>query len=196
MAVVMLLLVMSVLQKQHADVKHQQEMARQSANQADSVQGVLKALQDNFRQQGVDELVNVDLAGGRLTLRDDVFSRGSACILPKAKTALAAVEGRIATFLQEHGTGAIYVEGHTDNVPVRQPVIDHQAYCTVYDDNFTLSAARAREARRFLVGVLDPESAKRVVVAGFGESRPIVGLHPADPRNRRVEVSFANGHKP
>jgi chemotaxis protein MotB len=32
--------------------------------------------------------------------------------------------------------------------------------------------------------------AKRVVVAGFGDSRPIEGLEPTDGRNRRVEIQF------
>jgi chemotaxis protein MotB len=32
--------------------------------------------------------------------------------------------------------------------------------------------------------------ARRVVVAGYGESRPLPGIDPGDPKNRRVEVQF------
>ena len=84
----------------------------------------------------------------------------------------------------------IFVEGYTDNLPVKTPVVDYQRFCTVYDDNFTLSAARAREARRYLIGSLDADSARRVVVAGYGDSKPLIGIDPTDSKNRRVEVLF------
>ena len=84
------------------------------------------------------------------------------------------------------------MEGHTDNIPVSQPVTDFQRFCTVYDDNYTLSAARAREARRLLIGNLDDTIAKRVIVAGYGDSQPINGLSPESSANRRVEVRFVS----
>ncbi|MNR27897.1 flagellar motor protein MotB [compost metagenome] len=82
------------------------------------------------------------------------------------------------------------VEGHTDNVPVSRPVTDYARYCTVYDDNYTLSAARAREARKLLVLALDGQQSLRVIVAGYGDSRPKPGLNPASAENRRVEVQL------
>ncbi|MNC71994.1 hypothetical protein D3C76_1714910 [compost metagenome] len=84
----------------------------------------------------------------------------------------------------------MYVEGHTDNLPVSRPVTNFEAFCTVYDDNFTLSAARAREARKLIVGDLDTTSAKRVVVAGYGDSQPILGIAPEDAQQRRIEVRW------
>ncbi|WP_229483166.1 OmpA/MotB family protein [Massilia horti] len=72
------------------------------------------------------------------------------------------------------------MEGHTDNQPVKAPVTDYRTFCTVYHDNFTLSAARAREARKLLIGHSGLEAAKRVVVAGYGDSHPISGLAPND----------------
>ncbi|MEN9502435.1 MAG: hypothetical protein RI964_1720 [Pseudomonadota bacterium] len=85
---------------------------------------------------------------------------------------------------------SILVEGHTDNAVVNAPVIDYKRFCTVYDDNFTLSAARAREARKFLLGTLDVDTARRIVVAGYGDSRPLPAIDPSDAKNRRVEVQF------
>jgi chemotaxis protein MotB len=96
----------------------------------------------------------------------------------------------LAGFLLENKSARIFVEGYTDNIPVKSPVTDYQRFCTVYDDNFTLSAARAREARRYLIGSLDEWAARRIVVAGYGESKPLAGLDPSDSKNRRVEVLF------
>jgi chemotaxis protein MotB len=90
-----------------------------------------------------------------------------------------------------HG-GQIFVEGHTDNRRVNGPVTNKDEFCTVYDDNFTLSAARAREARQLLIGHSGLDAAKRVIVAGYGDSRPLAGLAPDDDRNRRVELRFAS----
>lgn len=127
-----------------------------------------------------------------MTLHEGAFKRGSACIEPKARAAFAQVENRVSAYLlQVHG-GQIFVEGHTDNHPVKAPVTDIKEFCTVYDDNFTLSAARAREARLLLIGQSGTEAAKRVVVAGYGDSRPLAGYAPGDDRNRRVELRFAS----
>ncbi|MNC75912.1 flagellar motor protein MotB [compost metagenome] len=84
------------------------------------------------------------------------------------------------------------MEGHTDNIQVSRPVTDFAKFCTVYDDNFTLSAARAREARKLLIETLEAAQAKRVIVAGYGDSQPLPNLDPADEHNRRVEVQFIN----
>ncbi|MBA0325354.1 OmpA family protein, partial [Stenotrophomonas maltophilia] len=45
-------------------------------------------------------------------------------------------------------------------------------------------------ARKTLLGTLDATSARRIVVAGYGDSRPLAEVPPSDPRNRRVEVFF------
>ncbi|GKW26153.1 hypothetical protein PEC311524_37470 [Pectobacterium carotovorum subsp. carotovorum] len=93
-------------------------------------------------------------------------------------------------FLNEFTTGQVFIEGYTDNLPVTRPVTNFESFCTVYDDNFTLSAARAREARKFIVGDLTPAVARRVIVAGYGDSQPIPGVPPEDARQRRIEVRF------
>jgi chemotaxis protein MotB len=101
-----------------------------------------------------------------------------------------SVQKYLGDFLRENPKARIFVEGYTDNLPVKNPVVDYQRFCTVYDDNFTLSAARAREARRYLIGSLNDDAARRIVVAGYGESKPLFGIDPGDPKNRRVEVFF------
>lgn len=191
MAVVMLLLVMSVLQKTYAELKHKQEMEQGGAAQQKRTSEMLMDLQKSVEQQGASNLISFDIANGKITLKDGIFEKGSACITPIAAQTFKNIEVKISTFLQENSFASIYVEGHTDSLPVSRPVTDYARFCTVYDDNFTLSAARAREARKLLISQLDAAQSKRVIVAGFGDSRPLQGIEPTDGRNRRVEIQFA-----
>ncbi|WP_455232587.1 OmpA/MotB family protein [Geopseudomonas aromaticivorans] len=188
MAVVMLLLVMSVLQKTYSDLKHKQEMEKSTTSQRETVNHMLTDLKQSLSGTANEGLVAIDVNAQKLTLRDGVFSRGSACITDQAKQAFISIEARVSDFLSEFPNGKVYVEGHTDNLPVSRPVTNFDAYCTVYDDNFTLSAARAREARKLIIGTLDTAMARRVVVAGYGDSQPIPGIPPEDAQQRRIEV--------
>ena len=191
MAVVMLMLVISVLQNTYAEIKHKQELEGGQKSQQQKVQKMMTDMKNSVTKQGADGLVDFNLDQGKITLKDNVFARGSACITPQAAQAFNSIQDKIGQFLTDSQYAGIYVEGHTDNLPVGSPVTNFQQFCTVYDDNFTLSAARAREARKLLIGKLDAATAKRVIVAGYGDSQPLKGIPPEDARNRRVEVKFA-----
>ena len=190
MAVVMLLLVMSVLQKTYAELKHKQEIEQGGAAQKRKLDTMLGELQQSISAQGAAELVAFDIGGAKITLKDNIFQKGSACITTEAAVALKSIQGRVSLFLKENEGATVFVEGHTDNIPVSQPVTDYSRFCTVYDDNFTLSAARAREARKLLIGNLSEQDAKKFIVAGYGDSQPLSGLLGEDAKNRRVEVQF------
>ena len=190
MAVVMLLLVMSVLQKTWSDIKHKQEMEQGINTQRARVGEMLGSIKNTLDGTANEGLVALDVNSQKITLRDGVFNRGSACIASQASQALATIETQVVRFLSEFTSGQVYIEGYTDNLPVTRPVTNFEVFCTVYDDNFTLSAARAREARKFIVGDLAPVVARRVIVAGYGDSQPIPGVAPEDARQRRIEVRF------
>lgn len=190
MAVVMLLLVLAVLQKSASELRYQEELAQAKATRKDPIASVMRSLSETLKERGASELMSLDQVTSRMTLRDGIFERGSACLTREARIAVESVQGQLAHFLLDNPRARILVEGYTDNLQVRHPVTDFQKFCTVYDDNFTLSAARAREARRALIGTLDADNARRIVVAGYGDSRPLPGINPADSRNRRVEVQF------
>ncbi|EFQ61232.1 OmpA/MotB family protein [Pseudomonas lactucae] len=207
MAVVMLMLVVSVLQNKAAEAamaveKQQMEAARQEerskgdAAQRASLSKLLAAMQSDLQRTGETDLVDIDIQNRRLTLPDNAFARGSACITPAAQGALTLLSARVATFIKDYGQGQVLVEGHTDNLPVSRPVTDYERFCTVYDDNYTLSAARAREARKLLIQAIEPQQARRVVVAGYGDSRPKPGIDPASALNRRVEVQLVVATQP
>jgi chemotaxis protein MotB len=176
--------------------KPPEEVAQRAQAQQQRVTAVLGQMQTAFAQQGASSYVAIDAETGKVTLKERAFRSGSACIEPEARAAFAKVEGQIADYLQQFQTGRIYVEGHTDDKPVKAPVTDYRTFCTVYDDNFTLSAARAREARLLLIGRAGGEAARRVIVAGYGDSQPLPGIDPRDERNRRVELRFVNAGQP
>ena len=190
MAVVMLMLVVSVLQKNAAEIAYKEELAKMTGSKNDPVTKIIKTLNTMIQTKSATEFISIDSRTNRMTLRDGVFERGSACLKPDARAAVESVQKYLEDFLRENPKARIFVEGYTDNLPVKSPVVDYQRFCTVYDDNFTLSAARAREARRYLIGSLDTNAARRIVVAGYGESKPLLGIDPADSKNRRVEVFF------
>jgi chemotaxis protein MotB len=82
--------------------------------------------------------------------------------------------------------GALHIDGHTDNVPVENPRTKE-----LFIDNLGLSLARAAAvARAFVDSGIEP---KRLVVRGFGDSRPVADNKTADgrARNRRVEIRLA-----
>jgi chemotaxis protein MotB len=190
MGVVMLLLVVTVLQRQVAEANYNREIERARDKDSLSLETFSKQVDSLLKKASASDLLVFDVRSGRLTLRDSVFKRGSACLTPAAIQAVGALQAQIAAFLNENVSSRIIVEGYTDSIPVKAAVTDLHRFCTVYDDNFTLSAARAREARKALVGTLSASSAGRVVVAGYGDSRLLRGISPEDARNRRVEVSF------
>lgn len=190
MAVVMLLLVVSVLQKSAAEIAYKEAVENAKSGKNNPVTKVLQKLDEMLKERSINELLSVDKQSHRLTLREGVFQSGSACLAPDARAAVAAIQPELARFLLNSKNTSILVEGHTDNAVVNAPVIDYKRFCTVYDDNFTLSAARAREARKFLLGTLDVDTARRIVVAGYGDSRPLPAIDPSDAKNRRVEVQF------
>ena len=191
MAVVVLMLVISVLQNTYAEIKHKQAMENSQQSDRQKVANLLADIQTSVAAQGAGNLIDFNMEQSKITLKDNVFARGSACITPEAQLAFSNIEDKIMNFLQQSANARIFVEGHTDNIPVSRPVTDYQRFCTVYDDNYTLSAARAREARKLLIGQLDPSIAKRIIVAGYGDSQPIKGIPAEDDANRRVEVRLS-----
>ncbi len=77
----------------------------------------------------------------------------------------------------------IQLIGHTDDVPIGKPSTRQK-----HPNNVYLSAHRAIAVRDALVGAgIMPE---RIMVAGYGEFRPLVPNPPKGgaPENRRVEM--------
>jgi len=84
--------------------------------------------------------------------------------------------------------GLVYVDGHSDSMPVAQPETRRR-----YVDNLGLSVARGASVARALVA--EGVAAERLVVRGFGSAQPIAPNDTRDGRakNRRVEIRFVPG---
>lgn len=190
MAVVLLLLVVSVLQSAYAQLVHEQEKQQSISTKEMRLTSMMSSLAGTFKATDTDDILSVDISARKIILKDSVFSRGSACVTDKATTSLQIVEQEITEFLRDFEGGKVVIEGHTDNVAVSRPVTDFVRFCAVYDDNYTLSAARAREARKLVIGSLSEQESKQIIVAGYGDSQPIPGLESSDGANRRVELIF------
>jgi chemotaxis protein MotB len=108
-----------------------------------------------------------------------VFDSGSDQIKPEGKVLLDT----IATTLANIGN-YMRIEGHTDNVPIRN---------SRFPSNWELSAARATGVLSYLVSKfgLPPEN---LAVAGYGEYRPAAtnDTEEGKARNRRVDVVVLN----
>ncbi|MDD5212638.1 MAG: OmpA family protein [Sulfuricurvum sp.] len=190
MAVVMLLLVVSVVQSSAQRYLQKAEDSKGRVAQEKASMLVVEQMRQAFAKQGVDELISIDTKNLKITLREGVFARGSACISSEVAEALNQVQPQIADYIIRIPKAQIVIEGHTDNKPVANAVTDKKRFCAVYDDNLTLSAARAREARKLILGQLNPSMTRRIVVGGYGDSHPLKGVDPSDGRNRRIEIRF------
>jgi len=191
MAVVMLLLVVSVIQQTYGELKLKLEMEKGVAAQKKIVSNIFINMRQTLKELNLSTLADFDSVGNKITFKDGIFERGSAVVTTQARSAFIQTQGKVMEFLEKIPKGKIFVEGHTDNVPVSRPVTDFQKFGAVYDDNFTLSAARAREARKYIIGSLGEKEANRIIVAGYGSSKPLDIEKPWDACNRRVEIRFS-----
>jgi len=127
-------------------------------------------------------LMTFDKALGMVKLQSDLtFDLGSTTVKPAAQQSL----GQLARVLNGQAAQPydIRVVGHTDNVPVTNAANKQK-----FEDNWGLSAFRAKRVMEELkkAGL----SADRFIIAGRGETQPVVA-NPAEGgarENRRVEI--------
>jgi chemotaxis protein MotB len=123
---------------------------------------------------GPFELVR-STAGLRLRVQEGVmFDLGKADLRPEARPFLR----RLAPILARY-PGTIWVEGHTDDLPIQNQV---------YPSNWELSAARAGSVVRALAGQ-GGLSLEHLAAVGYADTRPLApNVDDASRRrNRRVE---------
>ena len=135
-----------------------------------------RAIAEELKDTGVE----TDLRDGRIVLTvpsSITFSSGKADLTEKGKAALRKVA---AALKAQYASGKIWVEGHTDNEPIKR---------SKYGTNRALSLARAGAVSDFLTkesGIPD----RRIIQAGHGEWGPIAdnGSAAGREKNRRVEL--------
>jgi chemotaxis protein MotB len=90
---------------------------------------------------------------------------------------------------QKNSLDTLLIEGHTDAIPLKAKA--------EYIDNLSLSAARATTVLRLLMqceeelGQLHNRKGEPILAAsGYSSLRPLKGVSPVDPRNRRIDIRF------
>jgi len=135
-----------------------------------------------LQRLGSDAEIVVTPDGNKgVRVKGDIFFRsGKTSVRREARGVLR----KIATAINEFGNVAVFVDGHTDNDPLRYTKAK-------YGDNYGLGAARATAVAKELVALGVPRS--RLITRSFGEKRPIAEntTRAGKSKNRRVEFTFA-----
>lgn len=163
----------------------------------------------------LDIEVDIDLEHGVLRLNENAirFNTGEADLNQVQVDRLGVVAEVLAAILPCYGTNpptdensgcvadtegkidSIFVEGHTDNVPIGGRLAKK------YQDNWVLSAHRAmftyREVAKkepILAGMKNSNNQPVISVSGYGEGRPVpeheYDTPTSDPTNRRIDFRF------
>ncbi len=122
--------------------------------------------------------LKVAIVDGRIVLQmqtDILFPTGSAKLSSAGATAITEVAGVLATLEGKR----FQVEGHTDDVPIRNER---------YPSNWELAQARALRVVKTMIAAGMP--ADQIGTAAFGEHRPRASNDTAEGRalNRRIEI--------
>jgi chemotaxis protein MotB len=149
-----------------------------------TLENVMKTVDDSISSFIRETGMVIDKADNTIRLpADKTFARGSADLTKSTETALTQMAKKLISSMEKFPRLRILVEGHADSSQVTG-----RLSCGA-DDNYTLSAFRARNARKVLLDSLGDEYSKRVGIAAYGDSRPLVS-NLMDSANRRVEIRF------
>lgn len=128
---------------------------------------------------GLSDSVNMKVTQGyaQLEIQDKIlFSSSESKLLDKGEVLLK----KLAPLL-EQSLGLIYIEGHTDNRPIKT---------VEFPSNWELGAARATSVLHFLVSQQVDSSRLRAIT--YGDTNPIADNSTKEGRgkNRRVSISI------
>lgn len=194
MAVVMLLLVVTVVKmsvmRQVAEAEKQKQIELAEQQKRKGVENALYMIGQKLREANIKS-VSVQKDSSIITLNDQAFERGSACLSNKVETVLKQqIAPILSDAIRDHDNIWVQFEGHTDAVDVYGVSADIAKKCAVFDDNYSLSAGRAREARKAVLSSVqgDTSISRRISVVGYGPDQLKIRSNPNAAENRRVEI--------
>lgn len=137
---------------------------------------VEKKMEKEMAEGGLS--VGLESRGLVVTVLDRIlYDSGRAELKPSCLATLDKLAGILQDELREN---MVYVEGHTDNDPIRM---------SAWRSNWELSMARAAEVVHYFIesGLLNP---KRLAATGYGEFHPVAenSSWGGKSQNRRVEI--------
>ena len=149
--------------------------------QNEKVQKLLGSVKDALMGFNSDELTVREEGGKVYVAMSDklLFESGKAIVNEQGKMAL----GKLAQVLNRQTDIDVYIEGHTDSVPIKT---------AVYQDNWDLSVIRATSVVRILTETYEVNPLQ-IQPCGRGEFKPIDDNSSVEGRakNRRTEIIMA-----
>lgn len=172
-------------QKLNANLKDREktiaELQRMIDQQNSKVKELLNSVKDALLGFSSDELTVREQDGKVYVAMSDklLFESGKAVVNAQGKEAL----GKLAQVLNKQTDIDVYIEGHTDNVPIKT---------AVFQDNWDLSVIRATSVVRILTETYGVNPLQ-IQPCGRGEFKPVdVNTTPeGKARNRRTEIIMA-----
>lgn len=204
---IILVVVLALEQRRQQQVMEAQRDAVLSAGDPRGI--VTKAIEKGIK----DALpgIRVDPESGVISLPEDVlFAVGSAELTPQGREALALASQGLTSVLPcfvasemtssgdcpdnraGHQIETIFIEGHTDNRPLRR-----SGY-----DNINLSLDRARAVQAALVagseltGYRNKAGQPLFSYSAYADTRPLKGTDPSAGQNRRVDLRVVLTYRP
>jgi len=195
-SIVMLFLVYFVINSTMEKIRKSKEAQEKKQNaQMDLAEQLRDELDLSFAKvlyDSISGIIVLEIEG------DHSFEQGKACVMPAFEKALTSDKflERIANLVKGDSARTIQIEGHSDITNVSEEIVTSKyRHCAVFDDNFSLSAQRAKNvAKTILEKIKDPadraEVNKRISVVGYGPNRLINPNNPTGAENRRVEIKI------
>ena len=168
----------SELKKKKKTIAELQKMIDQ---QKKKVKDLLSSVKDALLGFSSDELTVREQDGKVYVAMSDklLFESGKAIVNQQGKEAL----GKLAQVLNKQTDIDVYIEGHTDNVPIKT---------AVFQDNWDLSVIRATSVVRILTQTYGVNPLQ-IQPCGRGEYKPVDVNTSSEgrARNRRTEIIMA-----
>ena len=168
----------SELQDREKTIAELQKMIDQ---QKKKVKDLLNSVKDALLGFSSDELTVREQDGKVYVAMSDklLFESGKAIVNQQGKEAL----GKLAQVLNKQTDIDVYIEGHTDNVPIKT---------AVFQDNWDLSVIRATSVVRILTQTYGVNPLQ-IQPCGRGEYKPVDVNTSSEgrARNRRTEIIMA-----
>lgn len=157
------------------------ELQKMITQQNQKVKSLLSSVKDALLGFSSDELTVREEGGKVYVAMSDklLFESGKAVVNKQGKEAL----GKLAEVLNRQTDIDVYIEGHTDNVPIKT---------AVFQDNWDLSVIRATSVVRILTETYGVNPLQ-IQPCGRGEFKPVDVNTSAEgkARNRRTEIIMA-----
>lgn len=173
------------LNQQLRELSEREQTIRQLQGVVSEQNARVKSLLDNVKQAlngfTSDELTVREEGGKVYVAMSDklLFESGSAIVNQQGEQAL----GKLASVLNRQTDIDVYIEGHTDSIPINTPI---------FKDNWDLSVIRATSVVRILTETYAVNSLQ-IQPCGRGEFKPVDTNNTLDgrARNRRTEIIIA-----